>query len=155
MSCSWLLRCSQIYKKKAFLCLKYFDNRQSEVGFEWSMNKKLLNSWNYFINSSKKEADSWIIVSFIPYFRTLVFGILVILFAFFTSCPSCLAKCKQSWNAWTSFCQGTHYQYWSQDSRLRWHGNYKLKNQQIKMQKLITFHSKIKPEVLFRNWTTI
>jgi len=60
------------------------------------MNKKLLNSWNYFINSSKKEADSWIIVSFIPYFRPLVFGILVTLFAFFTSCPSCLAKCKQT-----------------------------------------------------------
>ena len=40
-------------------------------------------------------------VSFIPYFRLLVFGILLILvalfcFRFFPSCPSsCLAKCKQ------------------------------------------------------------
>ena len=37
-------------------------------------------------------------VSFIPYFRLLVFGILVTLvvwFLFFPSCPSCLAKCKQ------------------------------------------------------------
>ena len=40
------------------------------------------------------------IVSFIPYFRLLVFGILVTLvawfsFCFFLSCSSCLAKCKQ------------------------------------------------------------
>ena len=40
------------------------------------------------------------IVSFIPYFRLLVFGILVTLvawfsFQFFPSCPPCLAKCKQ------------------------------------------------------------
>ena len=38
--------------------------------------------------------------SFIPYFRILVFGILVTLvawfsFSFFLSCPSCLAKCRQ------------------------------------------------------------
>ena len=42
----------------------------------------------------------YVIVSFIPYFRLLVFGILVTLvawfsFHFFPSCPSCLAKCKQ------------------------------------------------------------
>ena len=40
------------------------------------------------------------IILFIPYFRLLVFGILVTLvawfsFCFFPSCPSCLAKCKQ------------------------------------------------------------
>ena len=57
--------------------------------------QKIIKFMELFHKQLKKKADSWIIVSFIPYFRPLVFGILVTLFAFFMSCPSCLAKCKQ------------------------------------------------------------
>jgi hypothetical protein len=38
--------------------LKCFDNRHTELGIE-CINRKLSNSWNYFMNSSKREADPW------------------------------------------------------------------------------------------------
>ena len=44
------------FMKNQIFCLKCFDNRQSELEIEY-INRKLLNSWNYFMNSSKREAD--------------------------------------------------------------------------------------------------
>ena len=59
------------------------------------MSKKILNHLMYILGASNAT-----FVSFTPYFRLLVFGILVTLvawfsFRFFPSSPSCLAKCKQ------------------------------------------------------------
>ena len=54
----------------------------------------------YSYNLQNKCTKSLLYVSFIPYFRLLVFGIFrhlscMIFFPFFPSHPSCLTKCKQ------------------------------------------------------------
>ena len=57
------------------------------------MSCSFLNPWNLL-----KRFFSITIVSFIPYFRLLVCGILVTSvawFSFFQFCPSCVVKCKQ------------------------------------------------------------
>ena len=56
--------------------------------------------FSYSYNLQNKCTKSLLYVSFIPYFRLLVFGIFchlscMIFFPFFPSHPSCLTKCKQ------------------------------------------------------------
>ena len=85
---------------------------QCLLTFIWTQKNCSLSLFNYNVkNVIEKFRGQWILVwlsriigifltlnvSFIPYFRLLVFGHFscVIFFPFFPSCPSCFAKCKK------------------------------------------------------------
>ena len=76
-------------KKNIYFCKLGFEKLRTNEAF----NLKGCAKMTWHINVHMRVY----IVSFIPYFRLLVFGHFscVILFPFFPSCPSCLAKCKQ------------------------------------------------------------
>ena len=80
----------------------------------YTNNKDSLNNNNQACNIDSVSDIQVLIsllinVSFIPYFCLFVFGILITLvpwfsFCFFSSCPSCLAKCKQRLLTISNFC---------------------------------------------------